>query len=177
MILLRIVPSDPASLLTAQARTLFTQYGEFLRRTQACGTFNFHRYDDEIATLPNAYADHHGEVLLALVDEVPAACIAWRDALTGPPGFVRDPTGRTGEIKRLFVAEAFRGHGLARTLIVESLSRLAARGYTRIVLDTDQVHMPAALGLYRTFGFREYAPAHGNIIFLDLMPGTAPSSS
>ena len=162
------IPDDPADPLVLQARTLFGQYGEFLRRTQSCNTFNFSRYEEETAALPAAYASHHGEVLLAFVDGRAAACIAWRDAITGPPGFIPDPTGRTAEIKRLFVADACRGQGVARRLATQAIAHIVARQYVRIVLDTDHVHMPAALTLYRTLGFSEFAPANGNITFLDL---------
>ena len=36
-----------------------------LRQTQACGTFDFTRYEEETRTLPIPYSDHNGEVLLA----------------------------------------------------------------------------------------------------------------
>ena len=170
------VHSNPSHPLAAHARTLFHQYGDFLRRTLACNTVNFTAFDQEVAALPAAYSHHNGEVLLILHSpdpaqltlQVPAACIAYRAALTGPRGFAPDPSGRTGEIKRLFVADPFRTRGLARLLVAEALQRLAARGFTRIVLDTDHTHMPAALALYRTFGFVEYAPPETNISFLHL---------
>ncbi len=167
MVTVHPIPNDPADPLADHARALFTQYGDFLRRTQSCNTFNLSRYEQEIAALPTPYAGHRGEVLLAFVGDTLAACIAWRDALTGPPGFRPDPTGRTAEIKRLFVVDAYRGHGLARRLVTETVARIAARHYVRIVLDTDHVHMPAALALYRSLGFQEFAAPHGNITFLD----------
>ena len=159
MFTLHSVPESPPTPLQAHARALFTLYGAFLRRTQACGTFNFPRYEEETATLPTPYSAHNGEVLIALSDDKPAACIAYRATAADP---------QTAEIKRLFVAPTFRKQGLARALVAETLTRIAARPFTRIILDTDTVHMPGALALYQSFGFREYAPHEGNIAFLHL---------
>ena len=162
MVAIHAVPPEP-SPLAAAARRLFTCYGDFLRQTQACGTFNFPRYEEETRTLPAPYSNQNGEVLLAIVDAQPAACIAYR---AYAPAAVEDTTC---EIKRLFVLPAHRNQGLARRLVAEVLTRAAAYPYRRIVLDTDIVHMPGALALYRSFGFREYAPQQGNIAFLDLI--------
>ncbi len=152
-------PGDP---LADHARSLFRHYGDFLRATQSCGTFNFLRYDQETATLPAFYSDHNGEVLLAidsaLDDATPAACIVYRDTAANP---------RTCEIKRLFVHPDYRGRGLARTLVAEAIARASARGYTHAILDTDIVNMPSALALYHSFGFREYGSRQGNIAFFE----------
>ncbi len=158
---LAAVPPGAYNVLQAHARHLFALYGDFLRQTQACGTFDFTRYEEETRTLPIPYSDHNGEVLLALIEAEPAACIAYRS-------YTGDPTGLTCEIKRLFVTPTRRSLGLARKLVAEALARATAQPFNRIILDTDVVNMPGALALYRSFGFREYAPQQGNIAFLDL---------
>jgi hypothetical protein len=76
MLTIHSVPPSSESPLREDAQSLFRHYGEFLRVTQACGTFNFARLDEEIRTLPTFYTDLGGEVLLATVGERPAACIA-----------------------------------------------------------------------------------------------------
>ncbi|UCN15375.1 GNAT family N-acetyltransferase [Cellulomonas iranensis] len=67
---------------------------------------------------------------------------------------------RTGELKRLYVAPAARGAGLARHLVrlVEDAAR--ERGLTRVVLDTG-IRQPAAIALYRSLGYRPVRPVAG----------------
>lgn len=157
---IRAVPATGPSPLRDQARTLFEAYGEFLRATQACGTFDFTRYAQETRDLPAKYAKQKGEVLLALADEAPAACLAYW-------AFPADATGNTCEIKRLFVSPRYRDLGLARMLVAEAITRAMQHGFSRIVLDTDVVNMPGALHLYATFGFTEYGTKQGNIAFFE----------
>ena len=142
------------------ARGLLRAYGQFLLDTGSCST-HIPRLEQEIATLPTAYTARGGELLLVLVDEEPAACIAYRSA-------VEDTSGNSCEIKRLFVLPAFRGHGLARRLVAETLGFAASRGFTRAILDTDAATMPAAMALYRSLGFRRYQSDQGNLSYLEL---------
>ena len=149
------VPSE-ASPLREHASKLFSQYYEFLQETKSCGT-HLPKLDDEIATLPTAYTSRGGEVLLALVEDQPAACIAYRATDSDPA---------TCDIKRLFVHPEFRGHSLARTLVLEVLARAAARNFTRAILDTDTTTMAAAHALYLALGFREYK-RQDNLTYLE----------
>jgi carbonic anhydrase len=158
MLVITNVPSMPPNPMQEHARTLFRQYGEFLRITQACGTFNFARLDEEIRTLPAFYTDMQGEVLLATVDDHAAACIAYKATPDKP---------KTWEIKRLYVRPEFRGQGLARKLVTRIMEQAPAQGVTRVILDTDIVNMPGALALYGSFGFREYGMRQGNIAFFE----------
>ncbi|GAA1977484.1 GNAT family N-acetyltransferase [Isoptericola halotolerans] len=58
----------------------------------------------------------------------------------------------TGEVKRVFVAPAARGHGVARS-IMGDLERTARRaGFRRLVLETGTAQ-PEAMGLYETLGY------------------------
>ncbi len=161
MHVIRAVPAATGpSPLRDHARTLFHAYGEFLRDTQACGTFDFHRYAEETDRLPDKYVDRNGEVLLALNDHAPAACLAfWASPA--------DASGATCEIKRLFVAPPYRNLGLARTLLTEAMRQAKQRGFSRVVLDTDLVHMPAAVRLYTSLHFKEYGSRAGNIAFFE----------
>jgi len=153
--MLNIAPvADEASGRAAQS--LFREYADWLRATKSCGA-NYPALEEEIASLPAAYAERGGDVLLAVIDEQPAACIAWR-----PAG-----DAESFEIKRLYVRPAFRGQGLARTLILEAIRGI---GPHRIVLDTDTGTMPRAHALYRSLGFREYKPRRGLLADLELLP-------
>jgi GNAT superfamily N-acetyltransferase len=153
--------STESSPLGDQARELFRLYYEFLQSTQSCGS-HLPKLDDEIAALPTAYTTQNGEVLLAFVKDIPAACIAYRAVV---PGNQDDP--QTCDIKRLFVHPSFRGHGLSRILVAEVLTRARARNYTRAILDTDTTTMPAAHALYLALGFREYR-REDNLTYLEL---------
>ena len=152
------VPASPHDPLLEQARELFRAYRAFLEETRSCGT-HIPKLEQEIAELPLPYAGDGGDVLVALVDDKPAACVAYR-------AVVDDAS--TCEIKRLFVRPGFRGLGLARQLVVTAIEQAKARGYMRAILDTDANTMPAALALYLSLGFREYTSPQGNLSFLAL---------
>ena len=83
-------------------------------------------------------------VLLRDEDGTPVACGALRDA--GELGV------GTGELKRMFVAPSHRGRGLARRVLDELEAAAAARGMTRLVLETGP-RQPSAIGLYLAAGY------------------------
>lgn len=155
MLRIKAIPNE-ASPLAEQARALFRLYYDFLVSTKSCGA-HLPRLDDEIATLPTPYTSNGGEVLLALVDNHPAACIAYRAT--------DDP--RTCDIKRLFVHPTYRGQSVSRVLIAEALAQAKARNFTRAILDTDTSTMPAAHALYLALGFKEYK-RQDNLTYLEL---------
>ncbi len=148
--MLEILSIAPASPLVAQARELFAAYRDFLESIASTHCFNFTSYLEEIATLPAPYSNANGELLLAFTGTTPAGCIAYRRA-------AREPA-TTCEIKRLFVTPAHRKQGIAHALITEAMRRAQTRGYTRAILDTDIVSMPAAHATYIALGFTEYTP-------------------
>jgi GNAT superfamily N-acetyltransferase len=117
-------------------------------------------FDAELADLPGAYARPQGRLLVARSDGAPAGCVA-----------LRPLSGDTGELKRLYVREAFRGRGLARALVRAVIDAARHVGYTRLRLDTHE-SMGAAQSLYRSVGFREI-PAYWDhpvpdVIFFEL---------
>jgi putative acetyltransferase len=65
--------------------------------------------------------------------------------------------GRYGEIKRVFVLEAFRGRGLSRSIMGRLEAILVTEGYHLARLETG-IAQPEALGLYRALGYVERAP-------------------
>ena len=59
-----------------------------------------------------------------------------------------------GEIKRLWVAEAARGRGLAKQLMAEAEARARSLGMTRLRLDTNRT-LTAAIAMYHRLGWTE----------------------
>jgi ribosomal protein S18 acetylase RimI-like enzyme len=72
-------------------------------------------------------------------------------------GAVKHHPGAPSEIKRMWVAPAARGSGLARRLLAE-LERLAAESGARIArLETNRA-LVEAIAMYRSAGYVEVAP-------------------
>jgi GNAT superfamily N-acetyltransferase len=64
----------------------------------------------------------------------------------------------TSVLKRLYVAPAYRGLGIARALIDVATSFSRDQQHDRIVLDTDRERLPAAYQLYLSLGFEQCEP-------------------
>ena len=122
----------------ALARALFVEYARWLK-VDLC----FQGFDEELRTLPGAYAPPRGRLLLAGRDADAFACIALRP-LAQPA---------VGEIKRLYVQPAQRGEGWGRRLVAALLAEARAIGYDELKLDTLD-WMNAARALYEETGFR-----------------------
>lgn len=132
----------------------------------------FQGFANELASLPGAYSQPQGALLLARSNETGEAlgCIAFR-ALRLQPEFQRGRTGigstlqgeggseqgsRYCELKRLYTLPAARGKGVARALIREALDVARREGYDEALLDT-LPRMTAAVALYRSEGFKDTA--------------------
>lgn len=114
----------------------------------------FQRFDAELAALPGDYTPPLGGLLLATVDGVPAGCCALRPLLES------DYTNAS-EMKRLFVRRAYRGFGLGRQLVEQTLTLARQAGYDHVLLDTLS-DMEAARVLYQELGFVEIPPYYHN---------------
>ncbi len=115
---------------------------------------SFQGFTEELATLPGDYAHPGGGLFLAWVDEQAAGCCAFRplpDA--GYPNAC--------EMKRLYVAPAFRRFGLGRMLVDHTLAMARSVNYSHMLLDTLD-DMEAARALYRDSGFVEIEPYYHN---------------
>jgi putative acetyltransferase len=113
---------------------------------------DFQDFDRELATLPGAYGPPRGLLLLARYGSETAGCVGLRPL---------DAT--TGEIKRLYVRDSFRGLGVGRRLAHEVVAAAPALGYLSLRLDTVP-SMGAAQSLYRSLGFGEIEPYRENPI-------------
>ena len=78
-------------------------------------------------------------------------------------GFVllKQLSGRSAEIKRLYVDPDARGAGLGKKLLEHLLEEARGIGYETVFLDT-ATYMPAAHRLYQSVGFRETGPYLGS---------------
>lgn len=63
------------------------------------------------------------------------------------------------EVAKMAVAEPHKGRGLGRALMAACVERARSAGAPRLYLETNSALAPA-LGLYRSFGFREVDFAH-----------------
>lgn len=107
------------------------------------------RWERTLADLPRIHARPDGAILLATLGGAPVGCIMHREAAPG-----------VAEVKRLFVTDAARGHGVGRALVTGMLDQAARDGYRTVRLDTAKF-LTAAIGLYGKMGFRECPPFDG----------------
>lgn len=128
-------------------RSLFEEYAQSLGFD-----LDFQDFRTELDNLPGEYVPPHGCIILALVDNAVAGCIALRNI---------DDT--TCEMKRLYVRSSYRGLGLGKKLARELIEQARNAGYRRMLLDTVP-WMVEAIGLYTSLGFTEIPPYRINPI-------------
>ena len=138
-----------------QVRQYFRTYAAWLGVD-----LSYQNFDQEMASLPGAYAAPQGRLFFAEVDGRPAGCVGVRAFSEG-----------VCEMKRLYVDPAERGHGVGRALALAAIKAAKEIGYKRLLLDT-LPNMRMAVKLYRELGFNEvpayYPTPVENTIFLAL---------
>jgi putative acetyltransferase len=107
------------------------------------------------ASLYPAESNHMLDVS-ALLEPAVTFLVARQDGLAVGCGALVRKAGY-GEIKRMFVADAARGHGIGRRLLAAIESEARNFGLSVLRLETG-IRQPAAIGLYRSCGYREVAP-------------------
>ena len=137
--MLKIVPASEQDL--EDVRILFGEYSRLVAEALC-----FQNFDQELEALPGLYAPPGGVLLIARDEDAAAGCVALRQLDAG-----------TGEMKRMYVRDAYRGTGLGRRLAVEVIDEARKRKFGRVVLDTLPKLAPA-IALYRDLGFRETSP-------------------
>jgi putative acetyltransferase len=77
----------------------------------------------------------------------------------------------TVELRKMYFDKRLRGKGLGRTTLHRIAEAATGLGFTRITLETASA-LKEAIGLYRSFGFREFDGTHADrcdrAFFLDL---------
>jgi GNAT superfamily N-acetyltransferase len=113
-----------------------------------------------VAALPAPYEPPGGGLWVAYRDGTPVGSVALQ--ALGPT---------LGEVKRMYVEPAHRGHGAGRALVERVIEEARQRNYDTLRLGTLDT-MRAAQGLYKSFGFREIAPYRavefGDTLFYEL---------
>lgn len=147
----RIVEATSAQQI-AQVAGLLEEFRTWQETRYGAGSWLLEAYFDpaewqaELADLGLTYGPPGGGLLLALEADQPAGCVGLRALAVGG-----------GEVKRLYVAKAYRGRGLAKDLMARLIDLARARGHQVLRLDTgDRQH--EAVTLYRALGFRETGP-------------------
>lgn len=131
-----------------QVKGLFREYANWLSVD-----LSFQRFEEELSTLPEpSYVAPEGILFLARVDGHPAGCVA-----------IRPFDNSTCEMKRLFVRDAYKGHGVGKALAGRAIEAARELGYKRILLDT-LAHMRKAIELYTGLGFQPIAAYYDNPI-------------
>ena len=111
----------------------------------------FQGYEEEIRTLPGAYAAPGGAILLAEVDGELAGGVALKP--------LAEPA--LCEMKRLWVRSGYRSMGIGWRLASEVIDLARSKGYRAIVLDTFP-RLAKAIEIYREMGFVERPPYYDN---------------
>lgn len=139
-------------------RVLFREYATELN-VDLC----FQGFEAELSELPGKYAAPSGELLLAFFNGELVGCGAFRK-LELP---------ETCELKRVYVREQFRKHGVGIELSQRLCELAVGAGYQRIVLDTLERLVPARK-MYEKLGFTVCEPYYPNpetgVVYLSYVP-------
>ncbi len=127
-----------------------------LRR--AMWAFNVERYPELVPDEPDlGFASDDARqgvgvltTWLARVAGAPVGCLSVRAPRPGQPD-------GSAELKKVFVSDAARGAGVARTLLAAAHDDALARGFTSTVLATG-IRQPEAVTLYLSAGYRPVPP-------------------
>ena len=63
------------------------------------------------------------------------------------------------ELRKMYLCRSYRGKGLGKFLLEDALARARQMGFETVTLETTSV-LKEAIGLYKSYGFAEYRPAH-----------------
>ena len=114
-------------------------------------------YARRLAALETIHARPKGAVLLAELEGQAVGCVMYLEMAPG-----------VAEVKRLFVDEAGRGHGIGRALLEEMFARMRADGY-RTARFSSARHLSHARRLYESLGFRDIPAPEGYPDFVYFM--------
>jgi putative acetyltransferase len=113
---------------------------------------DFQDTERELSELAEEYGPcRKGLGLLARSSEREQAvgCVGVRD--------LHDPSGKVGELKRMYVQPVARGKGVGRALCERAIAGARELGYEKLRLDS-VAEMQAAAAIYEAAGFRQIPP-------------------
>lgn len=128
-------------------RELFREYEQYIG-IDLC----FQDFENELKSLPGAYARPQGRLYLIESGGEIAGCAA-----------LRKFDDHACEMKRLYVREKFRGRGLGRQAAELIVAEARKIGYERMMLDTLHT-MTEAITLYESLGFKNVPEYRNNPI-------------
>lgn len=127
-------------------RVFFREYRDTFADPDAC----FINFEEELANLPGDYAPPKGAIYIAYDDEQHSVgCAAIRPT--------KDPT--EVELRRVFVRELYRSHGIGHKIFTGAMDDAHAKGYRSVKIETLQF-MEAANHLYQDYGFKKSDEVH-----------------
>lgn len=137
-------------------RQLFREYETWLDM-DLC----FQSFEEEIQSLPGKYSPPDGRIYIANIGGEPVGCIALRKIGDG-----------ICEMKRLYLKDVARGHGLGKELIEKVIADAREIGYAKMRLDTYPPKMGKAVSLYESHGFGKIEPYYDNphtgVLYMEL---------
>ena len=136
----QIAPIDP---MHPQAQYCFHEYFAELDRRFEGG------FDPSLSPSAEEFRPPSGLFLVASLGSEPIGC-----------GALKFHEAEPAEIKRMWVAAGARGLGIGRRLLRELEGRAAASGARAVRLDTNAA-LTEAIGLYRSAGYVDIEPFHG----------------
>lgn len=147
-ITIEIVPATTTAQY-ADATALILEYSQWLNFDLA-----FQLFDQEMASLSIMYNQSNGGLFVAYLEGAPVGVIG-----------LRRLSATEGEVKRMFVQDRARGHGIGKMLLEKCIDVARGLNYESIKLDTTDF-MKFAIKLYTDHGFREipayrYNPQEG----------------
>jgi len=131
------------------------QTGAMLFREYAASldfTLCFQNFDDELLVISQMYGPPSGVLLLVKND----------NEFIGAVGLRRIENDFTCEVKRMYIRPEFQGKGIGKALMAKIIECAGTLNYKTIKLDTLGTKMPAAVALYKSFGFKETVPYNYN---------------
>ncbi|MCE7058874.1 GNAT family N-acetyltransferase [Dyadobacter sp. CY343] len=126
---------------------LFNEYASSLDFS-----LSFQSFEDELKVLPEMYGPPTGALLL----------VEKQGEYIGVAGLRRIENDVTCEVKRMYIQPGFQGAGIGKALLNALIEKARELGYKTVKLDTLGPKMPAAVKLYKSFGFMETAPYNFN---------------
>jgi len=126
---------------------LFKEYADSLDFT-----LSFQSFEDELNILPKMYGQPTGALLLAKSN----------GEYIGAVGLRQIENETTCEVKRMYIRPGYQGKGIGKMLMETLLEEAKMMHYQTVKLDTLGPKMPAAVGLYQSFGFKETTPYNYN---------------